>query len=65
MTDIIISEFIDAPTLEALQSEFKVHYDPDLVSKPDELARLRRGTRDVRAAAGGCRHRQPARAADR
>ncbi len=40
MTDIIISEFIDAPTLEALQSEFKVHYDPDLVSKPEELARL-------------------------
>jgi (S)-sulfolactate dehydrogenase len=40
MTDIIISEFIDEPTLAFLKRDFKIHYDPELVHKADELARL-------------------------
>jgi len=30
MTDILITEFMDAPAVDSLRAEFEVHYDPDL-----------------------------------
>ncbi len=43
MTDILITEFIDQGALERLQSEFNVHYDPDLWDKPDAVAEALQG----------------------
>ncbi|HYE01387.1 MAG TPA: hydroxyacid dehydrogenase [Alphaproteobacteria bacterium] len=40
MPDIVISEFMDEPAVKALAADFDTHYDPDLVDKPAELARL-------------------------
>lgn len=42
MTDIVITEFIDAGALAAMQARFRVHIDPELYAKPDELAGLLR-----------------------
>lgn len=38
MHDIVISEFIDAWAVDDLRRDFRVHYDPGLVDRPDELA---------------------------
>ena len=40
MVDIIITEGIDQAALDDLSADFDVHYDPDLVNKPDELKSL-------------------------
>lgn len=40
MHDIIISEFMDQAAVDLLARDFKTHYDPDLVDKPEELAKL-------------------------
>ncbi|MCP4559742.1 MAG: hydroxyacid dehydrogenase [Bosea sp.] len=40
MTDIVITEFMDEAAVAALKARYTVHHDPDLFSKPDELARL-------------------------
>lgn len=40
MVDIVIAEFLDEAALQAVPALYKVHYDPDLVDRPDELARL-------------------------
>lgn len=39
MVDIVISEFFDEAALKAVPAGYSVHYDPDLVDRPDELAR--------------------------
>jgi (S)-sulfolactate dehydrogenase len=36
---IVISEFMDRGAVDALAARFDVRYDPDLVDRPDELAR--------------------------
>lgn len=46
MVDIVIAEFLDEAALQAVPAQYKVHYDPDLVDRPEELARL---TVDARA----------------
>lgn len=38
--DIVISEFMDRAAVERLQDRYEVHYDPELVDRPDELAEL-------------------------
>lgn len=43
MTDIVITEFMDANALAFLEAEFDVHYDQDLWEKPEELASLMPG----------------------
>ncbi len=40
MPDIVISEFMDQAAVEGLSKDFDVHYNPDLVDRPDELLRL-------------------------
>lgn len=40
MTDIVITEFMDEGAVRSLGAEFAVHYDPQLVGKPAEIARL-------------------------
>ncbi|HEY5794417.1 MAG TPA: hydroxyacid dehydrogenase [Bosea sp. (in: a-proteobacteria)] len=40
MTDIVITEFMDEAAVAALSARYKVHHDPELFGKPDELARL-------------------------
>jgi (S)-sulfolactate dehydrogenase len=37
---IVITEFMDAQALPGLQAQFQVHYDPQLVDKPEELSTL-------------------------
>ena len=37
MESVIITEFMDEEGVEALRPDFDVHYDPQLVDKPDEL----------------------------
>lgn len=37
MADVLISEFMDRPTAEALIAEYDVHWDPELWGKRDEL----------------------------
>lgn len=37
MSDVLISEFMDKPTAEALIADYDTHWDPDLWSRPDEL----------------------------
>lgn len=43
MTDIVITEFMDANALAYLEADFDVHYDQDLWEKPEELASLMPG----------------------
>lgn len=38
MAEIVISEFMDAASVEELRRDFDVKYDPDLVDRPDDLA---------------------------
>lgn len=38
MTDVVITEFMDADAVSRLAVRFRIHYDPDLVDKPDLLA---------------------------
>lgn len=40
MPDIVISEFMDRGPVAAMAADYDVHYDPDLVDKPDELRSL-------------------------
>lgn len=40
MPDIVISEFMDFQALEAAAKNFTVHYDPQLVDKPEQLKKL-------------------------
>ena len=40
MPDIVISEFMDPQAIEAAAKDFTVHYDPQLVDKPEELKKL-------------------------
>lgn len=40
MPDIVISEFMDRGPVDAMAADYDVHYDPDLVDKPDELRSL-------------------------
>jgi len=40
MTDIVITEFMDEAAVAALSARYKVHHDPELFGKPEELARL-------------------------
>ena len=40
MPDIVISEFMDAHALEAAARDYDVHYDPQLVDRPEELTKL-------------------------
>lgn len=40
MADIVITEFMDEDAVEGLRADYDVHYAPDLVDRPDDLARL-------------------------
>jgi (S)-sulfolactate dehydrogenase len=40
MYDIVVTEFVDQWAVDDLAKDYKVHYDPKLVDKPDELAKL-------------------------
>lgn len=40
MYDIVVTEFVDRWAVDDLAKDYKVHYDPKLVDKPDELAAL-------------------------
>jgi (S)-sulfolactate dehydrogenase len=40
MYDIVITEFIDPWAVDELKRDFKVHYDPALMDRPDEIVRL-------------------------
>ena len=40
MPDIIITEFMDETAVEETAKDYDVHYDPQLVDKPDELKSL-------------------------
>lgn len=40
MTDIVITEFMDEAAVATLSARYKVHHDPELFGKPDELAKL-------------------------
>lgn len=40
MTDIVITEFMDEAAVAMLCARYKVHHDPELFGKPDELAKL-------------------------
>jgi (S)-sulfolactate dehydrogenase len=40
MPDIIVTEFMDAKAVEETAQHYDVHYDPQLVDKPDELKSL-------------------------
>ncbi|KRE16527.1 3-phosphoglycerate dehydrogenase [Bosea sp. Root381] len=40
MTDIVITEFMDDAAVAALSARYKVHHDPELFGKPEELAKL-------------------------
>lgn len=43
MTDIVITEFMDEAVVESLRARYRVHHDPELFAKPDELASLLAG----------------------
>ncbi len=45
MVDIVISEFMDESSVEALKAEFTVCYDPQLVDRPVELMDLVKSAR--------------------
>jgi len=40
MHDIVITEFIDAWAVDDLARDFRVHYDPQLVERPEEIMAL-------------------------
>jgi (S)-sulfolactate dehydrogenase len=40
MTDIVITEFMDEAAVATLAARYKVHHDPELFGKPEELRRL-------------------------
>lgn len=40
MAEIVISEFMDQDAVAGLQADFDVHYDPNLVDAPEDLAGL-------------------------
>lgn len=40
MTDIVITEFMDEAAVAMLRARYEVHHDPELFSRPDELAKL-------------------------
>ncbi len=40
MPDIVITEFMDQASVDALSADFDVHYSAELVDSPDELRRL-------------------------
>ncbi|PZO04321.1 MAG: 3-phosphoglycerate dehydrogenase [Hyphomicrobiales bacterium] len=40
MTDIVITEFMDEAAVATLSARYKIHHDPELFGKPDELAGL-------------------------
>ncbi len=40
MTDIVISEFMDQTAVDDLSEDYDLHYDPELVDKPEELLQL-------------------------
>ena len=40
MTDIVITEFMDEAAVAMLSARYKVHHDPELFGKPDELVKL-------------------------
>jgi len=40
MVQIVISEFMDQEAVNGTSSEYTIHYDPELVDKPDELKDL-------------------------
>ncbi|MHA1528380.1 MAG: hydroxyacid dehydrogenase [Alphaproteobacteria bacterium] len=45
MTDVVITEFMDKAAVAQLAGRFRIHYDPDLVDKPELLAELARDAR--------------------
>lgn len=45
MKDIIISEFMDEAAIDRELHDFRIHYDPKLHERPEELARLAAGAR--------------------
>jgi len=45
MTDVVITEFMDPDAVSRLSVRARVHYDPDLVDKPDLLAEFTAGAR--------------------
>ena len=45
MTDVVITEFMEAGAVERLSAAARVHYDPDLPDKPQLLAELAAGAR--------------------
>lgn len=40
MYDIVVTEFVDQWAVDDLARDYKVHYDPKLVDKPEEIAKL-------------------------
>ncbi len=40
MPDIVISEFMDEAAVDGLRADYELHYDPQLVDRPEELAGL-------------------------
>lgn len=40
MTDIVITEFMDEAAVATLSARYKVHHDPELFGRPEELAAL-------------------------
>ena len=40
MPDIVITEFMDEAALGSARKDYSIHYDPELVDKPDQLRRL-------------------------
>ncbi|MEO3429532.1 hydroxyacid dehydrogenase [Pelagibius sp. CAU 1746] len=45
MSDIVISEFMDADAVEGLSKDFDLLYDPELVDRPDDLRAAVAGAR--------------------
>ncbi|HSK39346.1 MAG TPA: 3-phosphoglycerate dehydrogenase, partial [Arenibaculum sp.] len=47
MPDIVISEFMDEGAVDDLRTDHEVLYDPGLVDRPDDLARVVAGARGL------------------
>ncbi|MSP67408.1 MAG: hydroxyacid dehydrogenase [Alphaproteobacteria bacterium] len=47
MADIVITEFMNIESVDALKAEFDTRYDPNLVDQPDALAKLLPGCRAI------------------
>src|SRR5436190_12950928 len=41
--EVLITEFLDQPSVDALSAEFRTHYDPALVDNPDGIVAMARG----------------------